>query len=469
MTTQTPIDFTARPAWVDRWLETLDLEIDEDLSECGEVVVFPDHSTRVPLRLELSEDEFTRLYSCVLFGSAILFPSKPERGNIIWSLLKAVDCMPTICSEMISCIENDSDVQNALTLLTQNVIESLTPSDNPQTQSNMVDPSCDEDILFGNVTAIWNIIDQVTIDVLELLALAGNAGELLEKLISAIPILGQLPVDELIGVVAKFGDWTLEAYEAAKTTSLINQIRCDLFCIAVENCGLTFDNLLKYFGDYIQTNSQVNVKTLSEFIDWLFTLVTTLDDMFVYGISLFQLQIVALVQEYLGVKVINYYTAQALLGDPSDDWIALCDECAETWEHEFLLTDSSGHPFTILEGTQQVGYVQSVFNSGLGLYSQQLVVDFGEPIDITKVEVDAWVSALRPSATPEGIFLEGTTSPFTTTLFQYQMGATNTIETHTWTGEEQTNGLRLRLVSGTTGSNRQYRVLVAGTGTDPFV
>lgn len=468
MTESTPIDFSLRPAWIDRWLETLEMEIDDDLTLCSEVVVFPDHSTRVPLRVDWSEDEFTRLYSCVLFGSAILFPSKSERGNVLWSLLKAVDCMPTICSEMIDCINNDTDVQNALALAAQNGGYGLLPSDNPKLNSNMVDASCDEDILFGNVTAIWTTINQTTVDFLELLSAATDVFGLFSEIVSAIPIVNQLPVDEALALVEKFADWTLEAYEAALTTPLVNQIRCDLFCIAVENCGLTMDDLLTYFGDHIQANSQVNIKNFADFVDWLLTLVTTLDDLFVYGISLFQLQVVSLAERFLNIDVINYYINSAALGDPSDDWTVICDPCADTWEYTWELTDSSGHPFNILEGTQQAGYVQSVFNSGLGLQSQQLTVDFGEEIHVTKVSVDSWMTNLRPSTSPEGSFFRGSAFPFTTSFFTFHQAAPNTIETHQWTGDIDTNGLRLRLVSGTTGSNRQYSVTIGGTGTDPF-
>lgn len=423
-----------------------------------------DPDERVNITLNLSLNEYVALATCVDIGRDIAYG---DNSIYIWWIwvrsLVAVDD----CASVANCIETDPATQTALNTFLQSNVGFDSPSNNPDSQNmELINPTdCDLDEIWGNAVALWNAINQTTIDMLEVIAQATNISELASDIISAIPILGQLPVDEIIGLIAQMGDWLLENYNAALTITLEQQIQCDLFCLMKDGCGITFKQLIDYFTGYFLLD--INAYQLIQMIGWL-TGVVPAGEAFVKALAVFQLFVVGIAEQFFGIPTTSFYATQAQLGEPDDDWMTLCDECPDEWSHTFDLTSTSGHPFTILEGTQQTDYVQSILNTGLNLQSQQIVVDFGESINITQISVDSWISNFRPPTTPEGAFLYGTTYPYTGLLATYDMTALNTIQTHTWTGNISTFGLRLRLVSATSGSNRQYQVTIAGTGTDPF-
>src|SRR3546814_10294829 len=97
--------------------------------------------------------------------------------------------------------------------------------------------------------------------------------------------------DLIIDFVGKFGEWTLDAYNAFLTTAIENQIKCDLFCLAIvsENCTLTTANLLDYFSAQAGILSNVKVETVEELIQFIIELPTDVALAFICGMATAQL------------------------------------------------------------------------------------------------------------------------------------------------------------------------------------
>jgi len=296
-----------------------------------------------------------------------------------------------ICPQVADCIETSQDVIDALNYFNQSNRGFLTPSDNIVGQeTQLIDPEdCSLDEMWGNAVALWGAINQVTVDMLETLSEATNGFEVADKIVSAVPVLNQLPVDEMLGFVSDVGDWLLENYNSALTLTLEQRIQCDLFCIMATDCTFSFDQLLSYFSDYFEID--LNAYQLSNMIGWL-TGVTAASEQFVYALSAFQLWVVGVAAEFFGIGNRNFYALQAQLGTPDNDWSILCD-CVDIWiyDHDFAVSEDGWYPFSAT-GTYPFtagvwvdgeGFETTDYRSAVNNYERQTSAEI--EIDVTNV------------------------------------------------------------------------------------
>jgi hypothetical protein len=122
--------------------------------------------------------------------------------------------------------------------------------------------------------------------------------------------------------------------------------------------------LINYFATRTGALSDVKVQTLEDFINFIIGLPEDVADAFVCSMALTQLYITSIFEKFLGFSSINSYIAFARLGDPSDDWEALCDDCDELWTHIEDLTLSNGGFSTTSHG--QISGTGGVWTTGVG-------------------------------------------------------------------------------------------------------
>lgn len=188
----------------------------------------------------------------------------------------------------------------------------------------------DKNEWWGGISALVNYINNVNIDALQYMAQAANIPEQLERLIAGIPLLGQLPVDELLGWAGFLVTELLEEYEATVDEELLEQTVCDLFCIAVANgCTLSMRDVLDYFADKVSSGGFLGVvEDLANVMQ--FALIGTFSgDQYFYYMCFFQLLAATITQGFFGFRPIEYYSIriEAGMNDPSSDWELFCLEC----------------------------------------------------------------------------------------------------------------------------------------------
>jgi len=203
------------------------------------------------------------------------------------------------------------------------------------------DEACDtagKDKIFGACRQLVNFINDNNIDFLQQVGQdIGNLAQQSQTIISAIPIVGLLPIDEAAGYIAFIVNELYGEYLAILDQALLDSVMCDLFCIAVANdCRLDFNDVLGYFSDKVSSSITQFGTTLDELVN--FALVGTFsgDDYF-YLLCYIQLHAVGTGGTFNTISQLDAYTLQGQLGanNPSNDWTLLCDDCPTFgfWEY----------------------------------------------------------------------------------------------------------------------------------------
>lgn len=223
-------------------------------------------------------DEFTEVLSSLINGAALTYPDKWIQ--VVWYFLRSMEFPVSICEQIIECLTNDVDVQNSLaSMLTTNQtfntwlnerIETLTAG---QISTKLITGGdCVEANVAGRVKAIVDGMHQANIDWFQKIEVGTNDEEKFALAIEAIPILGELPIDQIIEFAEDILEDFTENYEAQVDTTLLEIWYCGLFCIAMSkpDCSLTYGDIYEFFSG--RTTSGLNVfSALSDVIAFIRT------------------------------------------------------------------------------------------------------------------------------------------------------------------------------------------------------
>lgn len=262
--------------------------------------------------------------------------------NAIYESTFSDDCeMDMNCGDVADCIENNAEVQAALAA--QNSLggasggaiynTSYIGAPMSAAQRNTVvgfGEDCALDNLFGSVTAIIDQLDTNNRDFLEVILLTDNAQQRVSKIIKAIPLLNEVPIDEALDFVSQMSTEIKEGYDAAYTTALRDTYRCAIFCIAKEkpDCAVTFQDLVKYFNDRIGTS----LEPINFFVSLVqyFTTGTWSGTQIVDILTLIQLSVWQQASNWTGISLRSLQIVGFLgANDEDPDWEILCEDCAD--------------------------------------------------------------------------------------------------------------------------------------------
>lgn len=250
------------------------------------------------------------------------------------------------CEQVINCIENDTDVGDALSqwlqdrLLTDvNLQTSINNVFNQYAGGNKLPveyikknllpeiSGCDRDTLWGSVSRLIDEMHLNNLDAFEAFENITNAAERAQLVMSAIPVAETLPIDEGIEYVETL--WTddlFEAYIANDTTTYRLELKCSLFCFAVlNNCRLSIEFVYDYFIRRLAVSSS---DTFAQIVGFLVTGTwsgTEINDVF----YLTQIMAMYYTNQYFSIIGLQPFQRYLLLGsrNPSDEWEIVCDDC----------------------------------------------------------------------------------------------------------------------------------------------
>lgn len=288
--------------------------------------------------------EFVALVGGLLFGATKDYfwrkqgsMTTEEAAELMAQALGLYDAEGTCCmscEEIVDCIENDPATSLALQqFLAQNGYG--TGSGTPDTPTIytqnplMVDgaslPTCDNDMLFGAISQLVELMNSTLTDIFEQIEVQTNYIERTQLLLSGIPLVGLLPIDEFIDFADQVIGSLAENYAAQYNNTIRDEYRCDLFCLVKDTCELDFQTFADYFMSRV--GQTITIENISAAIEWFVTGVWTgaqvvhaahalICQFLAYGSQFFNLDMA-----WLGRAVTS------ALNDPDPDWLTLCTEC----------------------------------------------------------------------------------------------------------------------------------------------
>jgi len=352
--------------------------------------------------LSLTADERRKFSSALLAGLDQLYPD--EFINLyekFWlqpsefpNAIADNSCMD-LCTLILDCINTDADIQQAIANYS---IGSNVPPDAPLDtgisgtdvleDANIV--TCNNDNLFGATTGLVDLMNDIIEDLIEVLSnnssLIGRVGDAIE----GIPLIGELPLDDILQLVENFVDDLEQLYQANYTVAVRDQYRCDLFCIAQGDCTITFEQIYDYFeGEF---GSTVPTNDVTEFVAWFATnspanaLIVPAWHLFIAGIMRFG----GMVLDIDSGRLITMVSA--LYNDPDGDWLTLCN-CAQPPDIDTDLTTGLNgwyiydDPAYVPRGNWQntIGVVDQWTEDR---WRTSIGYDFGQVETIDRIEVD---------------------------------------------------------------------------------
>lgn len=299
--------------------------------EVGSPIAYPDSYSPV---IEIIEQAFQ-------------FPNAIPEGS----------CMD-ICALIIDCIETNDDVRQAIINALNNGVPVSPDAVVNETiaGSNLLEGvTCDNDSLFGAVTGLVDLINNIATDLIEQIAASANVTGRIGDMIESIPVVGVLPFDDALQMVETFLDDLSQNYDASYTVALRDDYRCALFCIAQEGCTITFQEIFDYFvGELGQSVTTLDVQDFLEFFtQGTFSGVEIVHAFhaFVSGLMLFGSSITGIDEQRM------FKIFQTMFNDPDSDWSTLCD-CG--WIHEFdFEIENDGWDAELYSGSPRGTYVAS--------------------------------------------------------------------------------------------------------------
>jgi len=211
------------------------------------------------------------------------------------------------------------------------------------------------------------------------------------KIISEIPVVGLLPIDEAFDYAAFLADELLQEYEATVDENLIQTVICDLFCIAVSsNCHLDFNDVYTYFADKCSATLSNVLTTFTQLVQFGLTGTFSGDDYFYYMCYL-QLATVGMGQFFLSLNSVEPYGMKAREGQlsPSSNWSIYCINCPvyTHWELTWDFAWGVGE-FTLVAPTTLVGNHARSYDNGP---NQVFIVSMDFDVAYNIENMAAWV------------------------------------------------------------------------------
>lgn len=298
-------------------------------------------------------DQMAKIVSSLEVGAPIAYPD--FYNDVIQLVDQAVQfpnsfegapCVD-LCELILECIQTTPELQQAIATysLTPNI--NITTPENPGILGTNILPApvdCDLDSIFGMTLQFADFLNTLSEDVLELFVTAFAAPGRLGDLIEAIPVIGELPADDILQSLEKIATQVNDSYQAAYDSQIREDIACALFCIAQEGCELTFEGARDWFQDQIvEEVSNLDFATVMNDIianNWL-------GEQSIYLMHWFLLDAMIFGTEVLGIDHNRMLkTISTFYNDPNPDWSLLC-ECTGLWAYnsDFPTGEEGWQPF----------------------------------------------------------------------------------------------------------------------------
>lgn len=299
----------------------------------------------------MTTQEMVDLQSVLAVGAPIALPETYNEIIQFWMQVREYpneipegSCMD-LCQLILDCINTTPGIQQAIAAYSLSTpVIAHEPQNQTIMDSQLIDDpaGCDNDIIFGMTTGITDLINHISEDMLDIFVQAASPSGRIGDMIEAIPGIGILPIDDIFQFVESVMDDFQSSYDAAYTSQLRDDIRCDLFCLAVDDCELTMEQLRDYFQDKL--TASISIDFWDGFIDDL------IENFYsgvqaVWGLGLLITQAIIVGGSITGYDIDKVVTSiTAMLNDPDSDWSILCTGCGWTYNSDWDTAEETWIP-----------------------------------------------------------------------------------------------------------------------------
>lgn len=323
-----------------------------------------------------TNETFTKVLSALVNGAFLTYGDQAHQ--VIWYFLQNVEYPVSLCEQIAACIATSEATQDALrnfittdTAINQHIQE-IAGAGVPLPETELPIPivsGCDPDQAWAAVDAMVEQMNTNNLDFFQLFEEASNLIERTTQLLTLAPSIKGVSPSVISGFVEELFDNIYENYESTITTSLLNQYKCDLFCLMMDDpeCFLKFNTMYDYWRNRMEATFDIEsaLQQVLQFLatgTWSSTLIA--DFMF-----MFQIQIIRSANNFLGIDVLSLQTV-ASVGAlvPSSAWELLCPSCVPTdWCFTIDLKASNGSASGVQIGAPE--FPNSLWVSGEGVRS----------------------------------------------------------------------------------------------------
>jgi len=251
-------------------------------------------------------------------------------------LYNAIEECGMTCEQIIDCIEDDTDVQQALTnyLASQGYApvggggtpnDASVYNDNPLLIDGSTIEDCDNDNLFGAITQLIDFVHSSWFSFFETLEAQSNGFERAAIIGEGVPISDSIGVDTVANTFDQVLEEIGENYNANFTETLRDTYRCDVFCLVVDTCELDFQTIADYF--MARVGASITEDAFADTISW-FVAGTFAGTQIVDAAFALAMQALAYGSQVINLDINGIRRGMiAALNDPDADWMTLCEDC----------------------------------------------------------------------------------------------------------------------------------------------
>lgn len=230
-------------AFKDKFVYRLIQEIDETLCS-GDPIQFPDDTTPIKFVVELSQNEFTKLYAAVLTGADLSYPD--EAHDVSWILLRQLECPVSLCDELTECLEPLFEaIATQITTMGEALSEQIGEATEVIEPVPVAIEDCNLAKAYNGCVSVVETINDTIMDIYE--RAEAEAPDILTEftdiVLSAIPVFETLPIDELFELANWLFENQVEDYTADYTEVWRDEAACMLFCYVQDDCELSHEDL----------------------------------------------------------------------------------------------------------------------------------------------------------------------------------------------------------------------------------
>jgi len=210
------------------------------------------------IALELTAEQWVILYSCILTGGDLVYPENSH--EVAWWWLKGVECAMEFCIKVLECFNDPSFVNSMVEKLGQQGVtlggEGTGTTGSPtgsMVAGGLIPETLDCNSpteLFGFCMNVVDLLNRMTEDFLQVVETYTNNLELSARIIELFPVFGTY-LSQAVATADKWLENIAETYVGAYTLAVQEEIACQLYEIASENCELTLQDVMTAYANAI--------------------------------------------------------------------------------------------------------------------------------------------------------------------------------------------------------------------------
>jgi|SRR5690349_7006665 len=298
------------------------------------------------------------------------------------SCIDVADCLDE--NESITVIQNlITNNQTIINAITQTVNQSGfgNPNSINTSQTTVLDrnpsgalqeeiktlPDCNLNLLWGGIReGIVGRLNDLTKDLMEDLLIIPDVAERLIVFVDTVPVIGDL-IEGVAYNIAEIIPDLYTLYESYESSETLDELACEIFAIVCAECRYpTFEEVFNVYAGHTLIGIDMNNLTLDAVATAVLDLLTQTSEVAFFTLSVQALFVLNLQAAYNGANGTKSIIKWAELGEDnqSDNWLDLCDSCAESyvlWTWDFT-TQGQGDFYL---DTVQAGQ-QGIFEAGKG-------------------------------------------------------------------------------------------------------